>query len=103
VSASLRKLVPADVAVIETCGQDGEPSPLYPEEAVHVERAVEKRRRDFALGRACARRALAVLDDRPPTAILVGEERAPVWPEGIVGSIIPYRSRHSRNSQTTSS
>jgi 4'-phosphopantetheinyl transferase EntD len=48
---------------------------------------VPKRRREFAMGRAAARAALADLDDRPPPSIPVGERRAPVWPEGVVGSI----------------
>lgn len=84
---SLRELIPSDVAVVETRDQNGEPPALCPQEAVYVEHALEKRRRDFALGRACARMALAALDDRAPTPIPVGEQSAPVWPEGIVGSI----------------
>jgi 4'-phosphopantetheinyl transferase EntD len=56
------------------------------EELAAVARAVEKRRREFAAGRACARRALAQLG-QGPVAIPVGPERAPVWPPGYVGSI----------------
>jgi 4'-phosphopantetheinyl transferase EntD len=48
--------------------------------------AVEKRRREFALGRACARAALAGLG-HGEAVIAKGDEGAPVWPAGIVGSI----------------
>lgn len=63
-----------------------ESPPLLPEEEPCIRRAVEKRRREFAAGRACARKALERFGiyDRP---LLVGPDRAPVWPEDIVGSI----------------
>jgi 4'-phosphopantetheinyl transferase EntD len=57
-----------------------------PEEAAAVARAVEKRRREFAAGRACARQALAALG-APPQALPVGPARAPIWPAGFIGSI----------------
>jgi 4'-phosphopantetheinyl transferase EntD len=44
------------------------------------------RLREFAHGRACARRALAQLGI-PACPIPVGDKRAPIWPEEIVGSI----------------
>jgi 4'-phosphopantetheinyl transferase EntD len=59
---------------------------LLPEEAKLVAKAVKKRRREFATGRACARRALRMLG-WPDVAVLVGQAREPVWPSGIVGSI----------------
>lgn len=55
-------------------------------EAALVARAVEKRRREFATGRALAREALARLGVRG-FALLNGDDRAPIWPEGIAGSI----------------
>lgn len=61
---------------------DGVAPPLFAEEARHVERAVEKRRRGFAFGRACARAALGI-----EIPIPVGEGGAPVWPAGTFGSI----------------
>lgn len=60
---------------------------LFPAEAQLVADAVERRRREFAAGRHCARQALARLDGREPGAILVGPQREPLWPAGIVGSI----------------
>jgi 4'-phosphopantetheinyl transferase EntD len=59
---------------------------LEPEEEALVARAVESRRHEFTVGRACARRAMARL------GIATGgvpshPERDPVWPDRIVGSI----------------
>jgi len=59
---------------------------LHPDEALLVEGAVEKRRREFATGRKLARAALAQLGV-DGVAILQDEMRAPVWPEGIAGTI----------------
>ncbi|MFE5300444.1 4'-phosphopantetheinyl transferase [Streptomyces sp. NPDC056632] len=60
--------------------------PLFPEELALVERAVEKRRAEFATVRACAREALAALG-HPPAPLLPGPRGAPVWPDGVVGSM----------------
>lgn len=49
-------------------------------------RAVPARQREFALGRACARIALQNLG-YGPGEIPVRENRAPQWPQRIVGSI----------------
>lgn len=49
-------------------------------------RAALSRRREFATGRACARRALVKLGERP-IAILRGPSGEPKWPQGVVGSI----------------
>jgi 4'-phosphopantetheinyl transferase EntD len=71
-----------------TCESSLQPSDeaLYPEEAKQLEGCVEKRQREIAAGRRCARRALARLGiaDFP---VLAGPDRAPVWPETVVGSI----------------
>ena len=64
----------------------GQPPPLMPEEEISVRNAVEKRRLEFARGRACARLACSELG-RPDQAIPKGSERAPVWPSGLTGSI----------------
>ena len=55
---------------------------LFPVEEAAVARAVAKRQRTFAAGRACARRALGL-----DVAIEVGAGGAPIWPAGFVGSI----------------
>jgi 4'-phosphopantetheinyl transferase EntD len=59
---------------------------LFPEELSVLGQAVEKRRREFVSGRACARRALAELGEAP-VPIVAGERGEPCWPAGIVGSI----------------
>jgi 4'-phosphopantetheinyl transferase EntD len=59
---------------------------LFPEEEALLARAVEKRRREFTTGRDCARRALGALG-MAPVPIPRGEQGAPQWPTGIVGSI----------------
>src|SRR3981081_2727213 len=59
---------------------------LFPEEEAAISRAVEKRRRDFRTVRHCSRRALRELGV-PPTAVVPGERRKPVWPPGVVGSL----------------
>jgi 4'-phosphopantetheinyl transferase EntD len=59
---------------------------LFPEELHAMARATPARRYEFALGRRCAREALALLGG-PRVAIPVGRFRDPVWPFGYVGSI----------------
>ncbi|MEM1159333.1 MAG: 4'-phosphopantetheinyl transferase superfamily protein [Pseudomonadota bacterium] len=60
--------------------------PLPPEEDRATRRMVDKRRREFAAGRAAARAAMAELG-LPPAAIPMGDDRAPCWPVGCLGSI----------------
>jgi 4'-phosphopantetheinyl transferase EntD len=78
-------LLPAAVIAVEAF-DDRVPAPLFPEEERLVAKAVEKRRREFATGRRCARDGLAALG-HPPTALPRGEWGSPVWPAGVVGSI----------------
>ncbi|WP_084957660.1 4'-phosphopantetheinyl transferase family protein [Thermoactinospora rubra] len=59
---------------------------LFPEEEAVIGKAVDKRRREFVTGRACARRALELLG-RPPAPVLPGPRGEPRWPAGVVGSI----------------
>ncbi|MBT3142628.1 phosphopantetheinyl transferase [Phaeobacter gallaeciensis] len=58
----------------------------YPEEAEALKNAVDKRLRAFSAGRAAARLALKELG-APAIAIPMGEDRAPIWPPMLVGSI----------------
>jgi 4'-phosphopantetheinyl transferase EntD len=78
-------LFPPGVAVAVLGERDATPR-LLDAEVELVARAVERRRDEFARGRACARSALAQLGVAP-SAILVDPSRAPMWPAGIVGSI----------------
>jgi 4'-phosphopantetheinyl transferase EntD len=59
---------------------------IHPQENIHVERSTEKRRREFALGRACARAAMTNLG-HGDAVIAKGEDGAPLWPPGVIGSI----------------
>jgi 4'-phosphopantetheinyl transferase EntD len=64
----------------------GQPVVLAPGEDVLVAKAAPKRRREFALGRACARAALSALG-HGDAVIGRRDNGAPLWPEGVVGSI----------------
>ena len=81
----LERVLPAGVVVAER-RDDAPDGELYPEEAELVARAVVKRRREFATGRALAREAFAELGV-PAGPLLAGERGAPLWPTGTVGSI----------------
>jgi 4'-phosphopantetheinyl transferase EntD len=54
--------------------------------------ASPKRRREFALGRKAARCALKQIGFVNKYAILRGEEREPLWPDGFIGSITHAKS-----------
>jgi enterobactin synthetase component D / holo-[acyl-carrier protein] synthase len=81
----IEEILPATVASAETF-TDPSDAALFPQEAAIVERASDKRRREFTAGRDCARIALGKLGIAP-APILIGERGAPQWPPGIVGSI----------------
>lgn len=51
-----------------------------------IQRSVAKRQTEFLAGRLCAREALRRLDGRHYVPA-IGEDRAPVWPRGVCGSI----------------
>ena len=81
----LHTLVPCEVS-LDVVHDDGSLVSSMPEEIPDARRAVERRRREYTIGRSCARRALRKLavGDVP---ILRGAAREPLWPPGIVGSI----------------
>ena len=85
----LDDLFPEEV-VVSTLDEGSVPPPLFPGELEAVARAVLARREEFARGRACARAAIARLG-LPAGPILVNERRAPIWPDGVVGSITHCR------------
>jgi 4'-phosphopantetheinyl transferase EntD len=60
--------------------------PLHAEEAKLAARMGAARREEFALGRACARHALAELGIRG-VPVLRGSGREPRWPDGVIGSL----------------
>jgi 4'-phosphopantetheinyl transferase EntD len=83
----IEELLPDTVIAVEAHGHDDAGhTPLYPEEEALVAKAVAKRRREFAVVRSCARRAMEKLGV-PPQPVLPGERGAPQWPSGLVGSM----------------
>jgi 4'-phosphopantetheinyl transferase EntD len=85
----IEQILPAGVAYAEAFA-DSPDAMLFPEEEAVIARAVDKRRREFATARVCARSALAALGVAP-APILPGERGAPRWPSGIIGSITHCR------------
>ncbi|MEV7612148.1 4'-phosphopantetheinyl transferase superfamily protein [Streptomyces sp. NPDC089799] len=81
----LKRILPSGVAVVESFGDPPE-AVLYPEEALLVRNAVEKRRKEFTTVRYCARRALGQLG-LPPGPVLPDRWGAPCWPATVVGSL----------------
>jgi 4'-phosphopantetheinyl transferase EntD len=81
----IEAILPEAVAVAEARADEGAGA-LFPQEQEVVGKAVEKRRAEFATGRACARRALRQLGVKA-AAIPSGERGEPRWPAGVVGSI----------------
>jgi len=81
----VRALFPIDVAVAVS-DPHAEHTPRFAAEAQAVARATTRRRREFLAGRAAAHRAMAQIGGAV-SPVLAGADRAPVWPEGITGSI----------------
>ncbi|MEO9651779.1 MAG: 4'-phosphopantetheinyl transferase superfamily protein [Roseobacter sp.] len=82
---SLRKSLGTHVGVGVTDPQHPAP-PLWPAEEPATIRMIDKRRREFAAGRAAARAAMADLG-LSPAAIPMNPDRAPRWPDGLCGSL----------------
>jgi 4'-phosphopantetheinyl transferase EntD len=61
-------------------------SGLFPEEASSIESAVLSRRQQFTAGRCLARRAWQQLG-QAAVALLNDQQRVPIWPSEIVGTI----------------
>jgi enterobactin synthetase component D len=77
-----------DVAFAVVHSESAAEIKLHPEEeALLSPRSVEKRRREFRMGRAAAHRALDLLGIEERFAILRGAAGEPLWPAGVVGSI----------------
>ena len=86
-AAQVAALFDAPVAAAATDPRVHQPDVL-PVEAAHVARAIDKRQREFAAGRAAARQAMAELTGQAQDlAIPAAEDRSPIWPDGWQGSI----------------
>jgi 4'-phosphopantetheinyl transferase EntD len=81
----IEELLPAGVVAVETT-DDLVDVELLPEELAALGRPVEKRRREFVTGRACARQALERLGVGT-VPVARGDRGQPLWPAGVVGSI----------------
>jgi enterobactin synthetase component D / holo-[acyl-carrier protein] synthase len=81
----LQKILPATVASGEQIGMLSG-SLLNEEITILGQNAAPRRKAEFAAGRTCGRQAMRVLG-LPEMPILRGDDRQPLWPEGIVGSI----------------
>ena len=82
VEAALRSLAPSGVRTGARWIDERDVARLHPVEAAAVERAVERRRREFASGRALLRQLLG--RDVP---IPVRPDRSPQLPVGVAGSL----------------
>lgn len=83
--AAARNCLPRNIGVSVTDPR-AKTRQIFPEEQQAVRRAREPRLREFANGRHAARSAMLGLgmEARP---VPMGQDRAPVWPEGLTGSI----------------
>ncbi|HBR97341.1 MAG TPA: 4'-phosphopantetheinyl transferase [Gammaproteobacteria bacterium] len=84
-AAQLQSLFDTRTAVF-ACPVSDLSTKLLPEEFQLVQRAVQKRRDEFSSGRFCAHQALQAIG-RDEGALLSGDQREPLWPSGVVGSI----------------
>jgi 4'-phosphopantetheinyl transferase EntD len=85
----IAELLGSPVAAAEAFGDDPAAT-LFPDEQAIIAKAPQRRQREFATARGCARAALARLG-QPPAAILPDRSGAPQWPAGVTGSITHCR------------
>jgi len=82
---TLQSLFPPGVSVSYSADCPAGAS-LLPEERVYTRGMIDSRRIEFTHGRHCARQAMAKLG-LPAAAIHRQNDRSPVWPAGITGTI----------------
>ena len=81
----IEEILPPGVESVELF-HDPDQLGLFPAEEAQIARAVDKRRREYATARRCARDAMGRLG-LPPAAIIKDAKGAPQWPRGVVGSM----------------
>lgn len=86
-----RPLLPENVLLAEMPPAQADPAFLHAEELHRIERAVDKRRREFAAGRLLAHGLLDAVG-APRSPLLPDADRVPSWPSGVVGSITHCQS-----------
>jgi len=84
--ALFRRLLGPEVETEEVDPHTVQGGLLKSEEAL-VEGAAQTRIEQFSAGRVCSRIALGRLGVAATTPLLRGEDRAPIWPPGFIGSI----------------
>lgn len=84
---SLSRILPATIAVCEHPFETPDAT-LHPEERAlfTVRQMPPARRKEFAIGRGCAHHAMAQFG-RGNEPVLIDTNRAPLWPDGLIGSI----------------
>ena len=83
------RLLPPEVAVAVMRG-DVPVADAWPDELAVAEGLPAARRAEYVTVRHCARSALASLAI-PPAAILDDDKGAPIWPDGVIGSLTHCR------------
>jgi 4'-phosphopantetheinyl transferase EntD len=72
--------------MVQVASSDMWKGTLYLDEEVLIKTANLTRKREFTAGRLCARKGLEQLGVKN-FPVLIGENREPLWPPGIIGSI----------------
>lgn len=85
IAAAVRGLFDLPVAVAVT-RPDAVHPPLFDDEAALIARARPERIAEFTAGRSAAREAMRHLG-YAPKPVLATSDRAPIWPQGLTGSI----------------
>lgn len=87
VATALGEVLPEGVVVaVDDPNLPPEQGDMFAAEMAAIARAVPKRRAEFAAGRRAAHKAMEALGQLP-SPVIMGPDRAPVWPAGLVGSI----------------
>jgi 4'-phosphopantetheinyl transferase EntD len=86
IETAVRSLFPSEVAIAVERVVAGADADLWPEERAAMTGAVPARLAEFSAGRRAARRVLTTLGHEP-LALPMGLDRAPIWPQGVAGSI----------------
>ncbi len=82
----INHLVPNNIACVITNGSIIT-SEVHPTEINLLQDASNQRKTEFLQGRNCAHIAMQMLEYHEHQAILIGENREPVWPKSLIGSI----------------
>ncbi|MFV1982154.1 MAG: 4'-phosphopantetheinyl transferase [Thiohalomonadales bacterium] len=82
----INTLIPDNIAC-EIVYENISPSEVYSAERLIIMKASLNRKQEFLRGRNCAHQAIKKLNYANQKPILIGKNREPVWPPGLIGSI----------------